>query len=99
MSNDLIPYSAAAVRSSTQKIVSGEEWPELPAANGPAELNAINRYAYAILVERLEILDPRTVSFLGSCTRANYLSVRQLKWLKDLIKTHLGEQMKIKEAA
>jgi translation initiation factor RLI1 len=83
-----VPYSPANVRKSSARILSGENLPQLPPINGPHELNVINEYAYALLAEAVRDMTPREVSFVANMCKANALTKKQDKWLRDLYKKY-----------
>lgn len=90
MANALIKFHPAVVAACVADVSTGKYKLDVPDADGPHELNDINLAAYAILKDALFQLSQKEAGFVGQMVRANAVSVKQRKWLKDLFKKHIG---------
>jgi hypothetical protein len=88
--NALVPYNPKAVQEATTRVTLGDRRLVIEADGGPTQLNDINIAAYTLLKEVLFQLRPNEIQFLGGMTKVNSISQRQRKWLRDLLKKHLG---------
>lgn len=95
MSTNIVnAFDPTAIKDLVTRIHTGEHQIVLPnhCRSYDGTINPIQACGYALIAVASE-MDPHEISFAGNLTKYHWLTIKQKKWAKDLVKKYLNRQV------